>query len=209
VSASTADETPEVEEQEQEQVVILHESPDFEPSLVPEAAMFAPDCGTACAPAHASCIPPAWHAIDGWAELDYLVWWRSGRWFPPLVTTQPNSGALPDATVLFGGEQISEQARPGGRLDIGFWLDPCRTFGLGGHYLAVGEAPVEFALNSNDLNFFARPFTDVSTTPATPTALPVANNTADVPTTGSLLLRSNSDVQAGDIYLRWVFRRSC
>jgi hypothetical protein len=141
--------------------------------------------------------------------LDYLVWWRKGRWFPPLVTTQPNSGVLPGATVLFGGVEISEQARPGGRLDVGVWLDPCRVIGLGGHYLAVGEAPIEFALSSAELGFFARPFLDVSTTPATPTALPVANDAAVPPTTGALLIRSNSEVHAADVFFRRVLRRSC
>ena len=206
VSASPVDDAPAIEEQEQ--TVILQESPFIEPTLVSGPTVCAPDCGPVCAPGHASCIPPALHAIEGWAEFEYLVWWRSGRWFPPLVTTQPNSGVLPDTTVLFGGK-ISEQARAGGRLDIGVWLDPCRTLGLGGHYLAVGDAPVEYALDSDELGFFARPFTDVSTDPATPTAFPVANDAADLPTTGNLLLRSSSEVQAADIFVRWVLRRSC
>ena len=207
VSALPADDAPAIEEQNQ--TVILHETPFVQPAMVPQAAVYGSDCGPACTSGHTSCLPPAMHAIEGWAEFEYLVWWRSGRWFPPLVTTQPNSGVLPDATVLFGGQNISEQARAGGRLDVGVWLDACRTLGLGGHYLAVGEAPIEYAVNSNELGFFARPFTDVSTDPATSTALPVANDAADLPTTGNLLLRSNSEVQAGDIFVRWVLRRSC
>src|SRR5262245_54638831 len=43
-----------------------------------------------------------------WAKFDVLLWWRQGRDFPPLVTTDPISessttaGILPDASILFG-----------------------------------------------------------------------------------------------------------
>jgi len=193
------------------------ESVSGESVLVPESGEFIPAQGPTPMPvgvpgyvtAPISIIPPAWHAIDGWADFEYLLWWRRGRKFPPLVTTEPNAGVLPQATVLFGGTEVTEQARPGGRLDLGVWLDPCHRIGLGGHYVALGNSPVEFALTSQELGFFARPFDDATTAPPTPTALPVANDGAAPPTTGNLLLQSDSDVQAGDVYFRWVLRRSC
>jgi hypothetical protein len=144
-----------------------------------------------------------------WVDVDFLLWWRDRRRFPPLVTTQPNDGILPDATVLVGGE-VDEQGRPGGRLEFGLWLDPCHAFGIGGRYLGLGEAPFERTFTSDELGFFARPFVDVSGTPPTSTALQIANDQLQPPRVGQLDLRTNSDVQAADFFLRWALGRwSC
>jgi hypothetical protein len=191
--------------------VVMDESMVFDESVPCEAGCCpgAPICTSACGMVCAPIVLPNLHAIDGWAEVDYLLWWRSGRYMPPLVTTQPNSGVLPSATILFGNGEIDEQVRPGGRLNIGVWLDPCEVLGLGVRYLGVGESPVEYSLDSDELGFFARPFNDASVDPAVATAFPIANNLAAVPTTGNLLIRSDSEVHAGDVYLRRAVRRVC
>ncbi len=142
-----------------------------------------------------------------WLDLDFLLWWRDGRDFPALLTTQPNNGVLPAATVLFGGSE-DEPARPGGRLEFGLWLDPCQRTAVGVRYLAVGDAVLTANYDNNDVNFLARPFLDVSTNPPTPTAFPVINAFATAPTTGRLDLRSESKLQAGDVFFLWTLRRS-
>lgn len=170
-------------------------------------------CGSSCGPASCCCADPcgvpACSRSGGvlWVNLDFLLWWRDRREFPALVTTTPNDGIVPGATVLFGGP-IDEQARPGGRLEVGFWLDPCQRTAIGGRYLAVADATLSPEWASSDMAFIARPFTDVSTNPATPTAFPVANAAANPPTTGRIGVTSGSEVQASDAFFYWVLQRS-
>jgi hypothetical protein len=169
----------------------------------------------ACEPAcgRASCCPnpcgPPCNLFGGgfWVDLDFLLWWRDRRQFPALVTTQPNAGVVPGATVLFGGP-VDEQARPGGRLEVGVWLDPCQRTAIGGRYLAVADATISPVWTSSDLAFIARPFSDVSTTPATPDAFPVVNASATPPTTGRIGVATGSEMQAADFFFNWVLRRS-
>jgi hypothetical protein len=79
---------------------------------------------------------------------------------------------------------------------------------VGARYLAVADASISPEYTSSDLAFIARPFLDVSTNPATPTAFPVANAFAQPPTSGRLGLRSDSEIQAGDVFFLWTLRRS-
>lgn len=190
--------------------VVLEE----EPMLV-ETDACEPGCG-ACEPACgcASCCPdpcgcPPCNLFGGgfWVDLDFLLWWRDRRAFPALVTTQPNDGVVPGATVLFGGP-VDEQARPGGRLELGVWLDPCQRTAIGGRYLAVADATISPEWTSSQLSFIARPFTDVSTTPATADAFPIANAGATPPTTGRIGIDTGSEMQASDVFFYWVLRRS-
>src|SRR5262249_13779926 len=73
-----------------------------------------------------------------WAEAEYLLWWMRGASLPPLVTTSPpgtpqsQAGVLgaPGTRVLFGGSDVNDEARSGGRFRLGTWLDDCQRFGL-------------------------------------------------------------------------------
>src|SRR5262245_16532969 len=66
-----------------------------------------------------------------WVEAEFLLWWMRGDRVPPLVTGSPpgapigQAGVLgvPGTVVLFGGERTNSDARSGGRLTIGVWLD--------------------------------------------------------------------------------------
>ncbi len=182
----------------EEEVVVLDEADWVENDVT---------CGTSCCPD--PCGVSACNLFGGgfWFDMEFLLWWRDQRVFPALVTTQPSDGVVPGATVLFGG-QVDESARPGGRLEFGLWLDPCQRTAVGARYLAVAEASISPEYTSNDLSFIARPFTDVSTNPATATAFAVANTTASVPTTGRLGLRTDSEIQAGDVFFFWTLRQS-
>ena len=155
------------------------------------------------------CAVPGADLFGGglWIDMDFLLWWRDRRVFPTLVTTQPNDGVVPGATVLFGGPQ-DESARPGGRLEFGVWLDPCQRTAVGARYLAVADASISPEYTSSDIAFVARPFLDVSTVPSTPTAFPVVNAFAQPPTSGRLGFRTDSEIQAGDVFFLWTLRRS-
>ena len=179
-----------------------------DPVFVEEDGLCEPACGQASCCAD-PCGGPPCNLFGGglWVDLDFLLWWRDRREFPALVTTTPNVGIVPGATVLFGGP-VDEQARPGGRLEVGLWLDPCQRTAIGGRYLAVADATISPEWTSSDLSFIARPFTDVSTNPVTPTAFPVVNAGAAPPTTGRIGVSSGSEVQASDVFFYWALRRS-
>jgi len=168
-------------------------------------------CGRDCADGSNTCepqfsdisLPCAPYCTPGfWADVDFLLWWRDDRQFPALVTTHPNAGALPGATVLFGNGPIDEQARPGGRLEFGLWVDNCQCYGLGGHFLGLSDAQVRFAVvDSPDLLFFARPYRDVAVVPPLQTSFPIAN---DPLTTGRLDINAGSELLASDFFVRWL-----
>ena len=160
-----------------------------------DACTPCPDVGLACTP----CCTRGF-----WVDLDFLLWWRDERRFPPLVTTQPNAGALPNATILFGGGPVEEHARAGGRLEFGLWIDNCQRYGLGGHFLGISDAPVRYAIDSNELGFFARPFRDASVDPPVQTSFPIANDLANPATTGQLDITTGSELLASDFFVRWL-----
>ena len=138
-----------------------------------------------------------------WVDLDFLLWWRDQRRFPALVT-QGDPGTLPSATVLFGGS-VDETAQPGGRLEVGLWLDDRRWYGLGGHFVAVSDARVRLAADSANLGFLARPFLNVAVSPPVQDALVVGNTET---TAGQLDLTTGSKMLASDFFVRWLLRRT-
>ncbi len=187
--------------------VAVQPVPDEETVVLDEGEWIEEEMGCA-AGCGDPCCAPACNLFGGgfWVDVDFLLWWRDKRVFPALVTTQPNDGVVPGATVLFGGA-VDESARPGGRLEFGLWLDPCQRTAVGARYLAVADASISPEYTSNDLAFLARPFTDVSTDPDTATAFSVFNSAAQPATTGRLGLRSDSEIQAGDVFFYWKVRQ--
>ena len=99
-------------------------------------------CGGACSPPCGSC----W---TFWGSFEFLLWWRTGQNPPPLVTTSPSdapaeqAGVLgfPDTDILYTTATQSNDARPGGRLTLGVWLDPCQFHGVVLASIRWGKAP--------------------------------------------------------------------
>lgn len=156
-------------------------------------------CGVAgCA---LDCLLPS----DRWASVEYLLWWRRGQSFPPLVTTSPagtaqgDAGVLPNATVLFGNDNVGDEARPGGRLVLGGWLNECRTCSVEGRFFVLGEEQINFSADSTAFPILARPFRDpaMMTQEATLLAFPGFTGPGNVNISGT------SDVLGGDFLYRW------
>jgi len=126
-----------------------------------------PDPGEPFAKADWACGPPSCF----WLKGEYLLWWIKDSHIPALITTGvPGATALPgvlgqpDTTVLFGGSDVDNQMREGGRFSGGFWLDNCHTIGLEGSYFFLGSRSVRFDGASNGAlgsALIARPFFDV------------------------------------------------
>jgi len=106
-----------------------------------------------------------------WVQGDYLLWWIKDSQLPALITTgTPGATALPgvlgqrDTRVLFGGGDVENEVRSGGRVTGGFWLDDCHTTGLEASYFFLGSRSVRFDDASNGAlgsALIARPFFDV------------------------------------------------
>ncbi|HUG69068.1 MAG TPA: BBP7 family outer membrane beta-barrel protein [Pirellulaceae bacterium] len=145
-----------------------------------------------------------------WTSVDYLLWWRRGQDFPALVTTSPGgtaqgaAGVLPDATVLFGNETIGEEARPGGRVTIGSWLNDCQTCGVEGRFFALGNERISYTADSATFPILARPFRDPITQAQEATLLAFPGFTGP----GNVGIISNSNVLGGDFLYRWQAAQS-
>jgi hypothetical protein len=132
---------------------------------LPDAPAAVP---TTCA---SGCGSEGGHGPQFWATGEFIYGWIRGDGLPPLVTASPagtaraSAGALgfPTTTVLFGGNTVNEEGRPGLRLAAGYWFDDARTLGLeaGGMFLA--SRATGFAANSDGSTILARPFLDVTT----------------------------------------------
>ncbi|MCO6457968.1 MAG: BBP7 family outer membrane beta-barrel protein [Pirellulaceae bacterium] len=127
-----------------------------------------PTCGgcTSCQPCGLPCIPICDRL---WVRGEYLLWWTSGNPLPPLVTTSPNNtgrdaaGVLgqPGTQILFGSDDLDSGSRSGGRITLGYWLDPCHCWGLEVDYLGLEDESADFVAQSGGLPILARPFFNV------------------------------------------------
>ncbi|MBP89144.1 MAG: hypothetical protein CMJ64_20910 [Planctomycetaceae bacterium] len=163
-------------------------------------ATLCPSCGVA------GCDRACISLTNWYANAEYLLWWRRGMDTPPLVTTSPPgtaqaaAGVLPGATVLFGGDRFGDEARPGGRLTLGKWLDDYQTCGVEGRFWMLGSSLVNFSANSTDFPILARPFRDPNTLTNQATLLAFPGFTGP----GNAAVTSESDVLGGDAYYRWL-----
>jgi hypothetical protein len=106
-----------------------------------------------------------------WVDTEYLLWWMKGAALPPLVTASPagtpaaQAGVLgaPTTSILFGGTSVNDDARSGGRLTLGAWLNDCRTFGVEGDFFMLASKTTTFAASSTGSPILARPFIDATT----------------------------------------------
>jgi hypothetical protein len=99
-----------------------------------------------------------------WLRAEYLLWGIKDSHYPPLVTTgstsDPRPGSLDSAntTVLFGGSDLSNKNRSGGRFFAGCWLDEENRYGLEAGYFFLGNRSVGAFFSSPGNPVLARPF---------------------------------------------------
>lgn len=125
-------------------------------------------CG-ACGGAGGGCD---WGPLCGntlvWARFDVLLWWKQGRDYPPIVTTDPTTessttaGILPDARILFGDSRVASNMTVGGRVDWGFYTDPRQCVGFGNRFFGISKDASNFHVNSSDEPVLAIPFRDIA-----------------------------------------------
>lgn len=137
-----------------------------------------------------------------WTDIEFMVAWRSQSDTPPLVTTSPNNGVLPAASILFGDEALGGEARPGGRLTVGGWLDSSYSWAIEGRLLSLSEQSVRFSDNSSNNIVLARPFINLM-----PQGGGIVGDNAFViaspgVSTGTVNVTDNADIWVGDITFR-------
>ena len=159
------------------------------------------NCGAGdCGPCVAPCF--GW---TYWGSFEFLLWWRKHQELPPLVTTSPwdtpynAAGVLGESgtQILYPTDQQGGDARPGARLTLGVWLDPCELSGVGGRFYSLGEMTANYDVDSDELAILGRPFYNLT----------LGQEDADLVafpgyTTGALSVRSDSDVSGGDVFFR-------
>jgi hypothetical protein len=106
------------------------------------------------------CLPS-----HGWVSVDYLGWYQAGMNTPALVTTSPAgtaqaaAGVLPNAQVLFGGNNdILTDTMNGVRVRVGVWSATRPNAGAEGEYFGFGQQTESFDQNSTGSPILARPF---------------------------------------------------
>jgi hypothetical protein len=106
-----------------------------------------------------------------WISAEYVSAWFQRDPLPALVTTSPPgtdvsiAGVLgmPTTSVLFGNNGVNDDYRSGGRIGIGYWFTPERTFSIEAGGMILESQATLFSAASNGTPILARPFFDVST----------------------------------------------
>lgn len=157
----------------------------------------------------ASSFAPRAGLLQGmYVRGEYLLWSMKGMELPPLVTTGsrtgPNAnvagfvnenGSLgPNTQVLFGNEAIHDQARSGGRITFGLWLDPDQRVAIEGDYFAIRDFNTNFFATSDGTTLIARPYYD-ETLGGTPNTLDVVDPTLTTTSIGSVTDIANTRFQ--------------
>lgn len=104
-----------------------------------------------------------------WVRPDFLLWWITGYDVPPLITSSPAGTGLdlagelgqPATDVLFGNRNLDGGVDPGGRIRLGYWLDPCGTRGVEAAFFALTEKSSTFSAASPEVPILARPIFNV------------------------------------------------
>jgi hypothetical protein len=86
-----------------------------------------------------------------------------------LVTTGPDRpdqrGILgqPETVILFGGEDVNNKDRSGGRFTLGIWMDNEHTAALEGNFFFLGQRTIGAGFDSTTIPVLSRPFFNVNT----------------------------------------------
>jgi hypothetical protein len=114
------------------------------------------------------CGPPGWL----WLRGEYILWATNGMDLPPLVTTSPEGTPIDEAgvlgvegtEVLFGGNNINDDAASGYRIRFGGFVGLRRKWGWEADVLDTGDITEVFVAESegDGSPIIARPFFNIN-----------------------------------------------
>jgi hypothetical protein len=149
--------------------------------------------GTGCLPSCGPCGPSG----RFWIRGEYLLWWTKGMDIPALVSTGPSSQLPQNAGVigqtgteiLYGGGEILDSSRNGGRFRMGRWCDFCNTIGWDVDLFFLSDESETFSQLSTGAPILARPFfnTQLNRNDSELVAFPgIVSGSMDVTTTSEM-----------------------
>ena len=147
---------------------------------------------------------------SGWFESETLLWWPKAVGGGPLVVGGNNTSVLP-TTPLAGGPNnlIGNDLLVGMRLNLGVWTDCNQNFGVGARgwgILTDGQTKTY----TNGGNSTGIPFFNTSVGPFTPgqdVFLVNVSAGANGANTGTIQVKSDTDLIAGELYGRALLVR--
>ena len=178
----------------------------LEPTFMdPQADCVDPCWDSGCAPTHCD---PCGVGCGYWGSFEFILWWRSSQDLPPLVTTSTTEAPIEtagvlgaaDTDILYPTESQSGDARPGGRLTFGMWLDPYQCAGAGVRLFSLGDSTASFDVTSDTVPILARPFFNVSLGQQDAAVVAYPDFT-----TGGISTRNTSRIGGGDVFYRRLF----
>lgn len=135
----------------------------------------------------------------GWVDFDTLLWWGRGQTNSPVIVGGNSPTVLPTNPLLGGSENpVGTDLLVGLRGNLGFWLDDCQNYGVGGRawgMLSNGSEQVFPAGgNSTGISFF-------NTSLNTPDTYLVNLDRGQFgANTGTIGVLSDLDVFSGELY---------
>lgn len=174
-------------------------------SYVDGGVIDGPIVGDALLPSDCGCNGPCdggCHTTKLFGSAEYLYWWTKGSPAPALATTSPDgtdrdaAGVLPDASVLFGNDDIQSDGQSGGRFSLGMWLNPEQSTSLQVTYLFIADDE-SFSASSDNFGILARPFFNVSL-PAEDSRLIVFPDLV----TGNMSVNASTDFGSFEVLLK-------
>jgi hypothetical protein len=139
-----------------------------------------------------------------YARGEYLNWWFDGMQIPPLVV---NAGVNDDTTppvpeppvaIVFGGTDVLDDDRSGGRITLGYFFDDYGKWGIEGDYISFGEENLSFTDGGDGVTtYVGRPYIDATT------GLPAVEDVALVDViTGDVTVNIDSTFQSAGVRFR-------
>jgi len=137
----------------------------------------------------------------GWAETDTLLWWGRGLTNSPVIVGGNSPSVLPSNPLLGGYDNpLGTDMLLGLRGNVGFWLDDCQNYGVGGRGWGVisdgNEQVITNGGNSTGIAFFNTSLNQPDTYIVNLDRGPFGKNVGEIGVLNDL------DVYSGDLYLR-------
>ncbi|MBA3482496.1 MAG: BBP7 family outer membrane beta-barrel protein [Pirellulales bacterium] len=131
-------------------------------------------------------------------RAEYLLWWADGMAIPPLVVRgEADNGDFVNAFVVYGDEDILDEARSGARLTMTYWLDDYGRHAIEGDYFGFGQIESHF-VDGGDGTFpiVGRPFFDILN------AVQAVQDVSFPGIRGTVTIDADSEFQSAGIRLR-------
>ena len=137
----------------------------------------------------------------GWSEFDTLLWWGRGLNGSPVIVGGNSPSVLPTNPLLGGTDNpLGTDMLVGLRGNVGFWLDDCQQYGIGGRAWGIvsndSEQVITNGGNSTGISFFNTSLNQPDTYLVNLDRGPFGKNVGEIGVTNEL------DVFSGDIYGR-------